>query len=387
MIGPAEAILTVQTGEHEAVLDLIFSQMPELQNRYSSSWWFFLLFPEGPEGYGPRQLMFTIATRAGKRIRINDVWLAGLDKHRSTGDGRDAFEAMNVGWYCDGQTVYDDFIRLAGPAVLDGRSGSIICGDIERQGHGIYFRRSQTQPVALEAFVRGAEGEAEFTTWGTLDSPTASPVVSINIDTPFGGTHYIGWRRLNFSGRFLLPTGEEQLRGVGFFQRVCLNFPVFPWKWIWAVFPDQSIFTAYIPYLGLNLFRKGYRFFQSQRLEQATIPITQSATWIPPGAAEPTRFTRMSATPLLGLGPHPHFAIQARNDQGDHMAFVAVPYGLSRFYIDRPILGRSLESHWNYNEYMFRMEALDGRIAGRRITGETHGQAFGSLEYTYGLGL
>ena len=47
--------------------------MPERQNRHSSTWWFFLLFPQGPDGYGPRQLMFTIAARRGREMRITDV--------------------------------------------------------------------------------------------------------------------------------------------------------------------------------------------------------------------------------------------------------------------------------------------------------------------------
>ena len=150
--------------------------------------------------------------------------------------------------YCDGQTVHDDFIRLAAPAEMDATAGFLRCEDA--QGHGITFRRSAVRDVGMAATVCAPGGAAEFETWGALDSPTASPTVSMNIDTPFGGTHYIGWRRLNFQGRFRLPTGEETLQGVGFFQRVCLNVPLFPWKWIWAIFPDQSIFTAYLPYLG-----------------------------------------------------------------------------------------------------------------------------------------
>jgi hypothetical protein len=95
----------------------------------------------------------------------------------------------------------------------------------------------------------------------------------------------------------------------------------------------------------------------------------------------------MSAAPVLGRGPHPEFEIRARNDAGDRIAFTAAPYGLSRFYIDRPILGGLVESHWNYNEYMFRMEELTGSIGGRPLSRESHGQAYGSLEYTYGVGL
>ena len=45
-------------GEQKRVFDLIWSQMPHMPNRMSSSWWFFLLFPKGEDGYGPKQFMF-----------------------------------------------------------------------------------------------------------------------------------------------------------------------------------------------------------------------------------------------------------------------------------------------------------------------------------------
>ena len=386
-IAPKEkpALTTYLTdADHKAVIDLIWSQLPEKQNRHSSSWWFFLLCPEGPDGYGPRQLMFTVAARAGRRIRINDVWLPGLDRARPVANGRDQFDAMCVGWYCDGQTVHDDFIRLAAPAEMDANAGFLRCQDA--QGQGITFRRSAGRDVGLSATVCAPGGAAEFETWGALDSPTSSPTVSMNIETPFGGTHYIGWRRLNFRGRFRLPTGEETLQGTGFFQRVCLNVPVFPWKWIWAIFPDQSIFTAYLPYLGLNLFRKGYRFFGSERLEGATLAIKPSAHWISPGGV-PIPFDHVSATPRLGRGPYPQFDVEATGASGDRIRFTAATYGLSRFYIDRPALGGLVETHWNYNEFMFRLDNLDGQLAGRPLSREATGQAYGSFEYTYGLGL
>ena len=103
-----EATLTTHLtdSDHQAVIDLIWSQMPAKQNRHASSWWFFLLCPEGPDGYGPRQMMFTVAARAGRRIRINDVWLPGLNLARPVA-GVDRFDAMSVGWYCDGETVHD----------------------------------------------------------------------------------------------------------------------------------------------------------------------------------------------------------------------------------------------------------------------------------------
>ena len=331
--------------------------------------------------------MFTIAARAGKEIRITDVPLRGIELKRPLDGDIDRFDATAVGWYCDGHTVHDEFVRHAGPAVMDYATGTLSCPSNESDGYSMTFCTPGGDRPTLEAEIIGPGGAAHFETWGELDAQISSPVVSMDIDTPFGGTHYIGWRRLNFRGRFDLPTGPETLQGIGFFQRVCLNVPTFPWKWIWAAFPDQTVFTAYVPYLGLNLIRKGYKFFKSNRLEQATLSVAQSAAWIPPGGVEPVKFNRMSATPILGRGPHPEFEIAARNERGDHIAFTAAPYGLSRFYIDRPILGGLVESHWNYNEYMFRMNDLTGSVGGRPISRERNGQAYGSLEYTYGLGL
>jgi hypothetical protein len=332
--------------------------------------------------------MFTIAARAGGAMRINGVPLTGFGLKRPLPDGLDRFDAMAVGWYCDGETVHDEWVRHAGPAVLDFASGSLACQAAGPDGHQVTFCTPRDgHPMLAARILSPGYKVSQFEAWGDLDAPVSSPVVSIDIDSPVGGTHYIGWRRLHFQGQFELPTGPEALRGIGFFQRVCLNVPTFPWKWIWAAFPDQTIFTAYVPYLGLNLLRKGYKFFRSNRLEQAAIPIAQSAAWIPPGAAEPVKFNRMAATPVLGRGPHPQFEIVARNDANDRITFTAAPYGLSRFYIDRPILGGLVESHWNYNEYMFRVENLSGQIGGRSLSRASHGQAYGSLEYTYGLGL
>ncbi len=64
-----------------------------------------------------------------------------------------------------------------------------------------------------------------------------------------------------------------------------------------------------------------------------------------------------------------------------------VKRGHTRFYIDRPVLGGRKETHWSYNEYMFRMQGLDGRIGGKIINKETMGQGFGNLEYSWGVGL
>lgn len=386
-MGATETYLT--SLENQRIFKLIWSQMPEMQNRHSSSWWFFLLFPKGKEGYGPRQLMFSIATRMGQRIRINDVELPGLDPDRTIRQGEDRFHAMSVGWYCDGEKVHKDFLQQVAPTLLSAREEFIRCwsSNNEQERHGMEFRAAPGRDLTLEATIAGQNGAAHFTAWGDLDSLNASPDESLNIDTSLGGTHFIAWRRMNFAGDFDLPTGREHLEGLCYFQRVCLNVPTFPWKWIWSLFPDGTMFSAYIPYIGLNLLRRGYKFFNSSRLEQATIPIGGAGFWDTPGPGAPIRFNKAAATPILDQGPLPQFDVQVSNKAGDALSFRAAPYGHTHLYIDRPVWGGSRETHWSYNEYMFRMMNLNGRVDGRPISRETMGQGFGNLEYAWGLGL
>ncbi|MCP4362451.1 MAG: hypothetical protein GY796_30970 [Chloroflexi bacterium] len=376
--------------EHQHVFNLIWSQMSEMQKRTSSSWWFFILFPKEAEGYGPRQMMFSIATRVGERIRISDVWLPGVDLSRSIQNGVDEFPAQALGWYYDGQQVHEDIVKETAVTHMSLADKNIHLWNEQENGEELGYEISAVphKPLTLAAHIKGDKGEAHFEAWGDLDCLDSSPHESINIDTPIAGTHFIAWRRMNFKGKFNLPgTGQETLEGLCYFQRVCLNVPLFPWKWIWAFFPDGSVFSAYVPYVGLNLFRKGYKFFNSNRKEQATLPIGGTAFWDWNGAAERIWLKNCRVTPILGRGPHPQFKVETRNKQGDYINFLAAPYGHTRFFIDRPILRGRKESHWNYNEYMFRMQSLDGRIQGQPITQETMGQGFGSLEYTWGLGL
>ena len=374
--------------EQQRVFDLIWSQMPHMQNRMSSSWWFFLLFPKGEQGYGPKQFMYAVANRVGDIVTINDLDLAGIDLKRPLDPKKDQFDSISVGWYCDGEQVYEDLVKQRALATLS-TDGYIRAWADQPGGekHGSEIRVSEDDPLTLEAHFKGANGEARFTTWGDLNTVDTSPDESINIDTPLGGTHFIAWRLVNFQGEFTTPAGTEHLEGLGYFQRVCLNVPPFPWKWIWSLFEDGTLFSSYIPYAGPQLFRKGYKFFGSQRLEQSTISIAPGAFIDFAGASERLLFDTARITPILGDGPHPDFALHAKSKNGDFIRFRAECYGHARQYIDRKVLNGRLATHWTYNEYMFRMRELSGRIADKVINKKTMGNGFGSLEYTWGMGL
>jgi len=373
--------------DHQSVVDRIWRQYPDRQNRTSSSWWWFILFPEGEEGYGPEQLMFSIASRAGDAIRVNDIPMAGLDLDRQIDDGVDEFSAISVGWYGDDEAVQEGLVNQPATARLS--EGEISAwaeggGGTKRGGE---IRESADRPLGLEAHFAGEKGEAKFEAWGDLRNRVDSPVQAMDTHTPVGGMDLVAWRRMWFDGEFDLPDGPEELSGICYFQRVCLNLPLFPWKWIWAFFPDGTAFSAFVPFLGPQLLRRGYRFFDSKRLERATIPVKQSALWDSATGDRLVEFDSATIEPVFDDGPHPSFEVAVDDGDGNYVEFTATSYGHARNYIDRSLLGGLTESHWSYNEYLFRMEGLQGNIDGRPIHKEAVGQGFGTLEYACGLGL
>jgi hypothetical protein len=415
------------------VFDRIWTQLPAQQNRSSSAWWFFILFPEGETGYGPRQLMFSIAARAGDRIRVNDVWLPGMDLDRDVVDGVDEFDAITVGWDGDDDGVEEHVVNQPARATLSA-DGSIEAWteteDGERRGSEI--RASEDRPLGLDAEFVGEKGAVEFEAWGSLDSATTAPVQSMAMDTPLGGVDVVAFRQMRFAGEFDLPNGTETLEGSCYFQRVCFNVPLFPWKWVWAVFPNGAAFSAMIPFVGPHVLREGYEFYDSAALERATLPVRASAFFSPADSDDVVPFDDVSIEPILDDGTadhlagdgsgvadslasdgsgaadslasdgngtvdsvasesdgdsHPDFEVEATTDDGDFVSFTASTYGHARNHIDRPLLGGRVQSHWSYNEFLVELDDLDGRVDDHHLSSATLGDGYGTLEYSTGLGL
>jgi hypothetical protein len=374
--------------EHRRVFDKIWWQNPERQNGTSSSWWFFLLFPDGEEGYGPRQLMFSIAAAVGDQCRVNDLPPQSMAADRPVVDGVDRFDATTVGWVGDEDEVHDHVVRQPATAVLSREDQRIEAWDKREDGtrRGSEIAALDDRPLGLRAHVVGDDAEAEFEAWGALDSKMTAPHHSLDIDTPLGGAEVVAWRQMEFEGEFDLPDGPETLSGACYFQRVCFDMPLVPWKWIWAIFPDGTTFSVLVPFLGPQLFRKGYGFLDSNRLERLTIPLKQSGFWHWGSGEGQVDFDRIRVEPLLDSGEHPDFDVRVENDDGDYVRFVARTYGHARNWLDRERLGGRIASHWSYNEFMFRMTGLAGRVDGQRIDEASMGTGFGTLEYSTGLG-
>ena len=375
--------------EHQRVFEKIWTQNPGRQNWSSSSWWFFLLFPEGESGYGPRQLMFSIASCVGDHCRVNDLPAPGMDADRPVSNGVDTFNASTVGWAGDDEQVHDHVVKQPAEATLSADDQRLEAWAEREDGtrRGSEVTSLSDHPIGLETTVIGDDVEAEFEARSALDSKMTAPHQSVNIDTALGGIEVVALRQMDFEGTFDLPDGTETLSGSCYFQRVCFDLPLFPWKWIWAIFPDGTSFSVMVPFIGPQLFRRGYKFFSSNRLERLTIPLRQSGFWHWGDGSGQVEFDRVTVEPLLDGGEHPDFDVRVENDAGDYVRFVARTYGHARNWLERERLGGRFDSHWSYNEFMFRMAGLAGRVDGRNIDKASLGTGFGTLEYSTGLGL
>lgn len=362
--------------------DRIWTQLRQLQNRHSSSWWFFLLFPRQKDGFGPKQMMFALVSRVGETVHIQDVPHPGLQRQPVPDGPIDTFNTFAVGWINDGQKIHDRIVHT--PAVADlSLDGAIHAWNDNQHGGGIQTRPDK--PYGLDVTFAGKRGHGHFQVWGDPAYPATGPIES-DVQTMFGGANVVYWPHLRFAGEFGSPTGTEWLEGIGYFQRVCLNFPAFPWKWIWATFADESIFSAFVPYVGPHLFRRGHRFFPHW-LERAAAPIKPSSYFVQGGSWQQVDFNQTQVKILPHKSQYPQFAVHCQADNGDYIQYRLEPHAHTGFLLDRPLWRGLWKTRFNYNEYLFHIRDLSGRIAGRALNLKQLGQGFGNLEYTWGLGL
>jgi hypothetical protein len=374
------------TSNHEDS-ELIWSVMPELINRHTSIWWFFLLFPRQSSGFGPKQLMFVTMTKVGNWFNINGRNHRGLDVKQLRPENReDQFHTTTLGWMYDGRQMHDSIFNSSAQSTLS-RDG-FLRGWAERDdGHraGSEIKRSDSgRAYGLSADYAGCNGRAQFHVWGRSGSDVTAPAESVNIRSPLGGAHVIGWQQLEFEGDFSWPGGGDHLVGTGYFQRVCLNINPFPWKWIWALFEDQSVFSCFVPYFGPHLIRRGTWFFP-QAIERVSLPLWGGGYFFWADRQQRINLTRRSVTPILSSKPFPDFLVECGTDEGDFVSFRAASHAHAQVLLDEKRLG-FWPSRYNYNEYLFRIEDVRGQIAGRPVTAATVGNGYGNIEYTWGFG-
>ncbi|MFN2191031.1 MAG: hypothetical protein ACK2UG_01635 [Candidatus Promineifilaceae bacterium] len=376
--------LAIRPNQREG-FDLIWRRFPERQIKSSSVWWYVMLMPKQAEGYGPKQAMFSLNCMAGDTFTVNERRHPGFNRTPHMVGEDEHLNTVALGWYFDGQKTYKKLVHDSAPAVLS-PNGSISGWKEGKDGrrYGGSFRAYGDKPFGmLGEFYGSGGGGVRFEAWGDPSSDTTSPGYVYDYDFKLAGFHVVSWRNMHFVGEITSPSGSEFVEGIGYFQRVIFDVPLFPWRWVFAAFADGSVFSCTIAYAGLHMLRRKDDVYRAP-LEDAFLPINNAGFFHPKGADEAVHFTKAKVTRHSG-DPYPAFSVECSNDEGDFMRFQAVPHSHLQYILTRPFFGGRWNSKFNYNEYPFRMAELEGVINGKMIDPQALGEGFGNCEYTWGL--
>jgi len=386
--------------DSEYAFDEIWRIHPELQNTGSSAWWFFLLLPEQESGYGPRQMMFSYASRAGQLIAVRDKWQKGFDVDTVEQQDKAEAEFMTtvVGWINDGDQVHEEIVHQGVLAHLSGAEGYLRAfNEVDGKSLGAEIKISEDKELGIDADFRGERGYARFTVWSDPEDKEHLPQIT-DINPKFVGrffnVHLVAWRKVNFRGVFKSPAKVEELQGIGYFQRVLFNGPLLPWIWVWTVFEDKSVFSTFIPYFGVHNARRADRHF-TDFFENRLLKIAPSAyfIWESQPEMKETKFDQVSLrieNQVKDLYDNlPVVKLRVANDTGDYLNIVVRAHGHAQFHLDRAVLKQFWMSRWNYNEFMVHIDHISGKINGKSISTnqEDIGEGWGNMEYTWGMSL
>ncbi|MCY3412243.1 MAG: hypothetical protein INQ03_11470 [Candidatus Heimdallarchaeota archaeon] len=362
----------------------IFETYPQLQNEFSSMWYFFVLFPKQGEAFGPKQLMFSFASKVGRHYGVGGKWQKGMKLINGDPKVR-KFMTTAVGWCFDGENIHEDLVHqdvlasvskdgwVRGWVETDDGSkygGEIIAPDLNEEKLNVHFN--------------GEDGYGKFQVWAEDDWEMSRPLNFDNV-TKLYSSLLIAWRKFSFKGKFGYNSTEEQLEGYGYFQRVCVNLPTMPWYWPILMFPDGSIFSSFQPYFGANCLRARDRV-RHRLFRKLRINVASSAYFADNTNNSITTFKESFVREKPGSTDEDlRFEIVSRNlETGDYVKIETKSLAETGWDLEKRLF-TIFQNLWNYNEHIVEVVRIEGRINGRILNDE--GKIFGNTEYCWGMSI
>ncbi|MFQ5891218.1 MAG: hypothetical protein ACE5HW_00300, partial [Candidatus Methanofastidiosia archaeon] len=221
-------------------------------SNYRWWWWFWVVFIENQnKAEKPKQLTVIWSTRDSKITRVGELEFMKEDEIKRT-KRRDEFGGLVAAWYFDGERMHQDFVK---------RYSKIV---IERNSRG----GKLSVPYSLHEFsgengcytLRLKRKDLDFKlNFSKPKNRISTPVLKDH--TFFRNLKYniLKLNRMNMKGEMKYGNSREEIRGTAYFQRVCINTPIFPWFWNVLHFKDGSILKYFFPVLSTSIFRKNMR--------------------------------------------------------------------------------------------------------------------------------
>ena len=342
--------------------------------------------PKQKTGYGPKQMMFTFASRGGDTYRLNGIWQKGMPI-RSDLINPDHDEIMTtvVGWIHDGKQTHHDIVHQPAKVIIE-KSGSVKAWEYGRNGEKFGGEILEKSDETLIANFIGKKGFAKFEVTSTQSRPTTKVHVS-NLFNSFGSTDVVALRRFDFKGNFAVGDEIQYMEGKGYFQRVCTNFPMPSWFWTYVIFENGNYFGAFQPYIGLQLLKRTNKIYRAG-IERAIRSYGGNAFYVDMESEKTYTFDKIIIRPIIEQTlEHPGFHTKVSSKNGDFIEMKLRSHGHTRFLLERPYFRNVVLSHFNYNEFMTKVMDIKGKINGQDLDLGKLGQGWGNQEYTWGISL
>tara|TARA_B100000287_G_scaffold110129_1_gene102433 strand:- start:236 stop:1405 length:1170 start_codon:yes stop_codon:yes gene_type:complete len=382
---------------NQNAFDDIWKIHPELQNNFSSAWWFFLLFPDQEEGYGPKQLMFAFASKAGKNVGVRNIWQKGMNiKDLKKENEQQKFMTTLVGWIFDGDNVHEGVIHQKMEVELSDK-GYLIAKDDQNENNIIAKLIGDVKDYfKIDAEFANENTSIKFEANSSNDPNILNPQLTMiqpKFVNKLFNVNVVTWKKFDFKGDFKTLNFNGNLSGIGYFQRVLFNGPLIPWTWLWIVFENGNVLSSFIPFFGFQNFRRKDKFYSTKN-ENKRIKINPTSYFIIEGKYKrELRFNKIDIELLYSNKKVneelPRLNLKLSNNENEWLEVNIMSNGHAQFHLERGYFKNIIKSKWSYNEYMIKVNSFSGVLNGIEMNElkKEMGNGWGNMEYTYGMSI
>lgn len=376
--------------------------MPPIRRLSWWWWWALILVPDPENPSRSKQLMVLWSTKETPAIRVSGHWWKPGNRMHIDEDGGHVLPGMVCAWWYDGEDMHEPLVmrecRMASipdthplwPGEGEGKGSGAVVPLISEDmsigmspGNESFWINLTSDP---EARSKGAPKtfEAELTPWW---GPPSELTYRNNVY--FLGMGY-DILRLQATKCKLVVDGEE-MEGTGYFQKVTVQAPSFPWFWGMLHFDDGSYLDWFMPHvspmwtvtdekpwrlrdvfrtpnIGTGVFhdRKGGKTHSFDNCEvKLSMPTGKDALLDDDG------------------NPLPRFNVKVWNDQSSVTIQVRAA-SRAKWVFDQPTRA-SWVSHLTYNEYPLEVESIRVEDGSEVRTLDDYQWIHGNAEHAWGV--
>ncbi|MFX0208758.1 MAG: hypothetical protein ACFFDT_22440 [Candidatus Hodarchaeota archaeon] len=357
--------------------------LPKTMNRFSWWWWFWLFFidPFSEENPTPPQIMVLWSSRNSNWIKANSLFWK-RDKTILRQKNRTELDGIIAGWYFDGKVMHDDIVLNSGKIVINRSKEGGSVNAKEDNWKYIFKTKEEDHTFLIDNdmlkvnFNSSIAPKNDFTRPITKGRSYLGGLMSYSI---------LKMNRLEFDGTIDFSGKHQNVRGLGYFQKVTLDVPPPLWYWTTIFFEDGSMLKYFLPHEGAGIFRSGYTD-KPFRGENTRVRVKREMEFFDAETKEVHFFKKIKIEKLFqkksGL---PYWKLKAKK-RDKRISIELQCYSRTCFRLEGSVLGvHFLSKAIYYNEYPTKVVKFKFKDKDYSRTLQQIGKGIGNTEHAWGI--